>query len=98
MAGPSKKFKAIPPLLGIRADVALLCSRMKYEQALTGWQRGFDLVAALPVSPEQKRLKDGWMEWQAEIRERQLAVTNSDCLTEARSAEPQGIPYRVELA
>jgi hypothetical protein len=45
-----------------------------------------DFVTALPVSPEKKRLQDGWMEWQAEIRERQLAIANTGSLIEAPSA------------
>jgi hypothetical protein len=81
-----RKIKAISALLRIRAEVALPCARMEFDQALSVWQRGMDFVTALPVSPEQKRLKDGWMEWQAEIRERQLARANSDSLIEAPSA------------
>jgi hypothetical protein len=81
-----RKFKAVPPLLRIRADIALPCARMEYDEALAAWQRGMDFVTALPVSPEKKRLQDGWMEWQAEIRERQLAIANTGSLIEAPSA------------
>lgn len=81
-----RRMKAISPLLRIRADVASTSARMEYDQALAAWQRGVDLVSALPVSPEQKRLKDGWMEWQAEICERQFARANSESILEAPSA------------
>jgi hypothetical protein len=81
-----RKFKAIPPLLRIRADVALPCARMEFDQALSVWQRGIDFVVALPISPERKRLKNGWMEWHAEIRERQLEMANKAALIEAPSA------------
>jgi hypothetical protein len=69
-----RKFKAIPELPRIRADVALLCARVEYDQALIAWQRGFAFIEALPVSAVQKKLKDGWLEWQTEIRERQQVV------------------------
>jgi hypothetical protein len=69
-----RKFKAIPQLLRIRADVALPCARVEYDQALIAWQRGLAFIEALPVSAVQKKLKDGWLEWQTEIRERQQVV------------------------
>jgi hypothetical protein len=69
-----KKLKAIPQLVRIRADVALPCARMEFEKALTQWERGMSFINALPASAIQQRLKEGWLEWQGEIRERQTTT------------------------
>jgi Zn-dependent protease len=72
--GQVKNLNAIPKLLRIRAEVALPCARKEYEQALTCWQQGLGFIEALPASALQVRLKDGWLEWQGDIRERQQEV------------------------
>jgi len=74
-AAQVKKLTTIPQLLRIRAEVALPCARMEYDQALTAWQRGLAFIEAMPVSAAQKQLKNGWQEWQGEILERQLKLT-----------------------
>jgi hypothetical protein len=66
-----RKLKTIPQLLRIRANVALACARAEYEQALVAWQQGLTFIDALPATAARKQLKDGWLEWQDEMRERQ---------------------------
>jgi hypothetical protein len=69
--GQVQKLKALPQLLQIRAGVALPCAMLEYNQALTCWQQGLAFINALPITPLQARLRDGWLEWQGEILERQ---------------------------
>jgi len=85
-----KKLKALPQLQPIRAAVALSCALLKYDQALASWQQGLSFIDALPINPPQKQLKEGWLEWQCEIRERQQALAiervNQMPLSEAPAA------------
>lgn len=66
-----KNLKTLTPLQRIRVDVALLCGRQEFDLALVRSQEGAALIAKLPVSPTQNRLREGWSEWQEEIRQRQ---------------------------
>ena len=66
----AKNLKTIPPLQRIRVDVAMLCGREEFDFALTRSQEGAAFIAKLPVSPTQNRLREGWSEWQDEIRQR----------------------------
>ena len=66
-----RKFKLIPPVLRIRADVALRGARKEFESALSRSQDGLALIEKLPASPTKTTLREGWMEWQAEIRQRE---------------------------
>ena len=72
-----KKLKAITPLQRIRVDVALLCGREEFELALPRWQEGLAFISKLPAAPTQKRLLEGWLEWQEQIRQRQGEVQAS---------------------
>lgn len=72
-----KKLKAITPLQRIRVDVALLCGREEFELALPKWQEGLTLINKLPGAPTQKRLLEGWLEWQEQILQRQSEVQAS---------------------
>ncbi len=72
-----KKLKAITPLQRIRVDVALLCGRDEFELALPKWQEGLTLINKLPGAPTQKRLLEGWLEWQEQILQRQSEVQAS---------------------
>ena len=72
-----KNLKAITPLQRIRVDVALLCGRQEFDLALPRWQEGLAFITKLPAAPTQKRLLEGWLEWQQEIRQRQSEVQAS---------------------
>ena len=65
-----KNLKSITPLQRIRVDVALLCGKEEFDLALGRSEEGAMFIAKLPASPTQNQLREGWMEWQEEIRQR----------------------------
>ena len=68
------KPKLIRRLLQIRIDVALCCARSDFEVALTAWSEGLTLIEKLRASQAKQNLREGWLEWRAEIQERQAEL------------------------
>ena len=66
-----KKLKQMPRLLQLRANIALGCARCDFDAALACWQEGFRLIENLPIIPSNSCLKESWLEWETEIKERQ---------------------------
>jgi len=86
-----KKVEAAPKLSRIRADIAIHCARAEFDAALTGWQEGLAFIEKLPVVPAQEGLKEGWLQWHAEILQRrsgEVAAPSpaSSCPGDARQA------------
>jgi len=73
--GKVKKVKAIPKLLRMRADIAMLCARRKFDLALIRWEEANQYIEKLPDSVAQQSLREGFLEWKEEILERRGATT-----------------------
>jgi tryptophan-rich sensory protein len=71
-----KRPKQTTSLLQIRTDIALDCARGKFDEALGNWQKGASSIERLPPTPVKVSLTEGWIEWGAEIRERQCQTTS----------------------
>jgi len=65
----------VPPLMRIRAEVALDCANRDYDGAMAKWQRGQTLIDQLPQGRLQSSSHSLWSEWLAEIRARQQALS-----------------------
>jgi Zn-dependent protease len=76
-----RKPKLATPLNRIRLGVALSCAHGDFVVADEKWKEGFTFIENLPRNLSQEQLKESWLEWQAEINQRQrespLAETNS---------------------
>jgi len=75
--------KALSPLAQIRAEIALQTARHAYADALTRWEDAFSFVEKLPPTPVKAKLRDGFLEWRDEIKQRErefLAAQNPDQL------------------
>lgn len=66
-----KKIKTLPQLMRIRAQIALSCGKKEYGLARVQWQDGFAVIEKLPPTPIKVKLAEGFLEWKAEIRERE---------------------------
>jgi len=66
-----KKPRLMQPLLRIRMNLALCCPRRDFASAGDLWQQGFAFIEKLPATLSGDRLRESWLEWQAEIQERQ---------------------------
>jgi hypothetical protein len=66
-----RKSNPLHPLMAIRVDVALSCARQDYEAALSEWEKGLMIIEKVPVRPSTRFLRESWMEWKAEIEEKQ---------------------------
>ncbi len=82
-----KKLKVAPQLSRLRADIAIRCTRKDFDVALVRWQEGLAFIEKLPVGAAQKGLKEGWLEWHEEIRQRQSGET-------ASTASHQVVPHQ----
>jgi len=68
-----KRIKTLPRLMQIRAQIALSCGKKEYGSALLQWQEGFAVIEKLPPTPIKAKLAEGFLEWKAEICERERA-------------------------
>ena len=66
-----KKPKLTQHMLQIRVRLALCCARRDFAGADDIWQQGFAFIEKLPATLSRDRLRESWLEWQAEIQERQ---------------------------
>jgi hypothetical protein len=66
-----KKPKLTQRLLRIRVELALRCARRDFAAAGDIWRQGFTLIEGLPATPSRDHLRESWLEWKAEIQERQ---------------------------
>jgi hypothetical protein len=66
-----KRPAQIQRLVRLRLNVAVLCAHRDYDAAALAWQEGLTFIERNTAGEPQKRLKESWMEWQEEIRERQ---------------------------
>jgi hypothetical protein len=69
------KPKLMSRLLQIRLSVALDTAKSDFQRAREELQVGLAFVERLPVSAAQGRLREGWIEWQEEIEERQKLLS-----------------------
>jgi len=69
-ASQVKKPKLTQHVLRIRMNLALCCARRDFAGASDIWQQGFTLIEKLPATLSRDRLRESWLEWQAEIQER----------------------------
>jgi hypothetical protein len=65
----------------IRLELALSCAHGNFVLADEKWKEGFTFIENLPRNLSQEQLKESWLEWRAEINQRQrqspLAETKS---------------------
>jgi hypothetical protein len=66
-----RKAKLATRLNRIRLDVALACAHGDFVLADKKWKEGFTFIENLPRNSSQEQLKESWVEWQAEINQRQ---------------------------
>ncbi|MFI5069606.1 MAG: M50 family metallopeptidase [Terriglobales bacterium] len=66
-----KRPKPIQRLARIRIDIAIFCARADFNEALQAWDEGLTRIKMLPQTPVQQTLREGWLEWRAQILERQ---------------------------
>lgn len=69
-----KRFNALPQLMRMRAEIALLCARNDFASATARWQNLIALAEKLPPTPVRNKLIAGLSEWRAEIEDRSNAV------------------------
>ena len=65
----------LPPLMRIRAEVALDCAHRDFNRAVAKWRRGQDLIQQLPEGRVQSSSSHLWSEWLEEIRTRQQTLS-----------------------
>lgn len=41
------------------------------DRAIAAWDEGFRLIQQMPTNPSNSALKESWLEWLAEINQRQ---------------------------
>ena len=69
-----KKPGLMERLVRLRLDVALRSAHRDYEAVDRAWQDGLTFIETATAGTAQARLKESWLEWQAEIRERQAQL------------------------
>jgi hypothetical protein len=57
----------IPPILKLRAMIALLWAQGKTGDAIRVWQRALVAIRSWPRSPVQSDLEQSWLEWRQEM-------------------------------
>lgn len=62
LQSPSK----LPPLVRIRANVALSWVQNRRDEAFSSWREGLALIKALPAGSREV-LEEGWIEWKAQM-------------------------------
>jgi hypothetical protein len=70
--GQAKKTRSGELLRGIRIRIAMRCVHHDFNSALEAWNDGMKVIEKLPENTNRKKLREGWIEWCEEIRERQL--------------------------
>jgi hypothetical protein len=66
-----KKPVLMQRLVRLRLDVALRCAHRDYDAAALAWQEGLTFIERATAGRSQEKLKESWIEWHAEIEERQ---------------------------
>jgi len=72
-----KKPLLMQRLVRLRLDVALRCAHQDYPAATLAWQEGLTFIERATSGASQHRLRESWLEWQEEIRERQSLTPNA---------------------
>jgi hypothetical protein len=65
-----KKRRLMPRLVQVRLDVALRCAHRDHDAANLSWREGLTFIESSTSGNARELLKESWMEWGAEIRER----------------------------
>jgi hypothetical protein len=65
-----KKPGLMQHLVQVRLDVALRCAHRDYDAADLAWQDGITFIERSSSGTARERLKESWLEWQAEIQDR----------------------------
>jgi hypothetical protein len=68
------KRQPLLPVLQARIDVALNCANRDFDGSIAAWERGFRQLEQMPMQPPTKSLKESWLEWRAEIEQRQVSA------------------------
>jgi hypothetical protein len=66
-----KKRHSLLPVLQARIEVALNCANGDFDGSIAAWERGFRQLEQMPMQPPTRSLKESWLEWRAEIEQRQ---------------------------
>jgi hypothetical protein len=64
-------------LTRLRVDIATNCAHGDLKEALQAWDEGLEYIEMLPHTRVQATLREGWVEWQAQIQERQTAIASA---------------------
>jgi hypothetical protein len=71
-----KKPLLMQRLVRLRLDVALRCVHQDYTAAALIWEEGLTFIEHATSGNSRQRLKESWLEWWEEIRERQTPTPN----------------------
>jgi hypothetical protein len=63
--------KQIVKIMQIRIDIVMAYARKDFGNAFNGMDEGSVFIESLPQSPYQEMLKQSWLEWKDELREKQ---------------------------
>jgi hypothetical protein len=66
-----QKPNRVTRLAKIRVGVATSCARRDFDNAKKGWESGLTLIDRSTKGNSQKLLKESWLQWRAEILERE---------------------------
>ncbi len=70
----------IPPLVLVRAEVALHFAERRMEEAASSWEKGLTIIKSFPASPSRETSEQSWLEWQQEMN-RRLSTTQDQAHT-----------------
>lgn len=66
-----KKPRQLEELFRLRLEVAMACAHQHFDDANRTWRKGLTFIESMKARPARSNLRDSWLEWQTEIRERQ---------------------------
>jgi hypothetical protein len=74
-----RKPQKMQPLVRIRLDAALSWAHRDYDAVDLAWRTGLAFIEKATAGTARERLKESWLEWQAEIQDRkaQLVAVSS---------------------
>lgn len=70
-----KRRHSLSPIRETRIKVILHCARHDFDTAIAMCELGLALIHRLPMVPSTEALKDSWLDWRSEIRERRIELS-----------------------
>lgn len=67
----------LPPILRIRAEVALLWVRDRPDEAAASWESGLALIRAMLDTPTRSSWEESWLEWRRQMDARKASGVGS---------------------